>query len=510
MRFSAAARWQIAIGILCGIAMGSLVGLARDAQLKYVVPLVAGIIFLLVVAISRRAERLCLIAFMLTIPFPMHAFLLKLDPMHGGGALGIYLMAADLPLILLYGCWFFDWVRGTRGWRNRSPRYIYLLLPFLLFSGLSVAWSTHPLWAVCEWVRWLKVLLILIYAVKRLRREDIPVCAWAWAASASLESAIAVLQYAKGSNLGLDKLGVFGAGGEQAVTQQLNTGMLFRGSSLTGHPNFLASYLLLALPVFALSGLVEKEPLRKALWFGGFLLSLGGLASTMSRAAWVSFLIAAAVAFGVAVAQSLISVRRAAMLSLAALAIAGILGLSLSNVIRERFRGDWSESWKLRVELNEAAISMAQDHLVGGVGLNNYTAEFTQYDPSMADTMMKIDNMLTVVHNVYLLIWAEVGTLGLAAYALFVVGVFFIGGRSLRVMQSGDRALALGILAGIFGAMMFDLTEISLWMEIAMYSLAFWIGVLEPLSVLPRARMFVATPLVAAHVRVSAGLPQGI
>jgi O-antigen ligase len=492
MRSSLKSRYTTVIGVICGIGLGSALGLAGSAQTKYAAALLLGVFFILALAVFRSAERLCLIALMFTIPFPMHAFLLKLDPMHGGGALGIYLMAADLPLIVLYLCWFFDWRRGASEPQRRSNKYIYLLIPFLLVSGLSVAWSAQPLWAVCEWLRWFKVFLILLYAVKRLRREDIPICAWAMAGSASLESLLAVLQSVKHSNLGLDKLGVFGAGGAQAVTQDLQTGgSLFRGSALTGHPNFLASYLLLSLPMLALIALVEKSPWKKALWYGAFLLSLAGLVSTMSRAAWVSFLIAATLAFFVSIGLSLMPIKRAAILLLAGLAIAGVAGLSMADLIRERFRADWNESWKLRVELNEAAIDIAHDHLIGGVGLNNFTVYFPQYDPHMADTMMQIDDMLTVVHNVYLLVWVEVGTVGFAAYALFFLGVFWLGGKSLNGMTMQNRALALGILAGVLGAMMFDLTEISLWLEIMMYSLAFWIGALEPLATSQPARIFV-------------------
>jgi O-antigen ligase len=504
MQSSVKRRYTTVLGVACGIGLGSALGLAGSAQIKYAAALLLGVLFILALAVFRSTERLCLIAFMFTVPFPMHAFLLRLDPMHGGGALGIYLVAADLPLIVLYLCWFFDWRLGVSDPRRRSNKYVYLLVPFLLVSGLSVVWSSEPLWAVCEWLRWFKVFLILAYAAKRLRTEDISICAWAMAGSASLQSVIAVLQSVKHSNLGLDKLGVFGAGGVQAVTQDLETvGTLFRGSALTGHPNFLASYLLLALPMFALIALVERRPWQRAAWYGAFLLCLAGIASTMSRAAWISFLISATLAFFASIGLSLMPIKRAAILLLLSLGIAGVVGLSMADVIRERFRADWSESWKLRVELNEAAIAMAQDHLIGGVGLNNFTAYFPQYDPHMADTMMQIDNMLTVVHNVYLLVWVEVGTVGLAAYALFFLGVFWLGGSSLSGMTMANRALALGILAGVLGAMMFDLTEISLWMEIMMYSMAFWIGALEPLAASQPTRIYAMDPrrLQASNLR---------
>jgi O-antigen ligase len=202
----------------------------------------------------------------------------------------------------------------------------------------------------------------------------------------------------------------------------------------------------------------------------------------MSRAAWVSFLIASTIGFICAVSQSVIHVKKAIMLSMVVLLTAGVLTLSFSSLIIKRFESDFSASWELRVQLNKTALAIAGDHPVGGVGLNNYTLVYPDYDPAFADQMLAMDDMLTVVHNVYLLILAEAGALGLAAFLAFYLGVFLRTASNLKRMSRFSRALALGILCGILGAMLCDLTEISLIFEVTMYTIPFLVGMLEVLA----------------------------
>ena len=471
-----------------GIAAGVAIAAAGGATLKMLVPTLGCAAFLLIVVLSRRPERWCLFAFFLAVPLPMHAFFLKLEPLHGGGALGVYLVASDVPLILLYLLWFRDWI-ARRPLPRRSNRLWLALVPFLVVGALSAGYAPRPIWALCESLRWVKVLLIVVYMAKRLERSDLPFCFLSIGGSVVAESAVAVLQYVKRSNLGLDKLGVFGSGGDSGVAQELLTGQtLFRGAGLTGHPNFLASYLLLVLPAFGLLALADTRRYWRIAWLGVFACGLAGLVSTMSRAAWASFVIAGAAAIVAAVPLRLVPARRLIAFGTLVVLAALVGGMSMESVILERFRVDFSESWKLRVELNDAALAIVADHPVGGVGLNNYTVAFPDYDPSMASLMDDMDHMITVVHNVHLLVWAEVGTLGFASFLGFFAAVFVIAGRGLPFVEPWARAAMLGAIAGIGGALLFDLTEVSLWMEIGMYTVGFLAGACEPLAARQLAR----------------------
>jgi O-antigen ligase len=220
----------------------------------------------------------------------------------------------------------------------------------------------------------------------------------------------------------------------------------------------------------------------------------------MSRAAWISFLGTAALAFVIAMGYGLLTLRRAFQLSMALFAIVIILVVSFFSTIRGRFEVDFADSWQLRKQLAETALDIARDHAAIGVGLNNYTIVYPQYNPSYAAELMENDNMITVVHNVYLLIAAETGIIGLTTFMLFYGSLFAFGLRGLRDCSIRSRATIIGLLAGILGAMLCDLTGFSLWSEICMYTIAFMAGVIDRLNPGRAARRLIRweTSVIAA------------
>jgi len=460
---------------ICGLIFSAAIVAAATLSAAAYVIAIAALVFAFLLLRSKDPEAWCLFAFWMAVPLPMHAFVLKLDPLHGGGALGIYLVAADLPLLLLLLFWMLRPSNLPAPLRDR--RYVLAIVPFLAWSSLSVFYGARPLWAFCEWVRWLKFALILCYAAYGLRRRHVELCVWSIACSIGVQAGLGILQEIFKSNLGLDKFGLFGSGAEQEVRQELVTGsVVFRGSGLTGHPNFLAAFLLLLLPVFALLALAEDAYWKRVAWYGTALVGLGGLLATMSRAAWVAVLIAGAVALMLAAGYGVIHLRRFVIIMIVGCSFAGVLSLAFSDLIISRFRSDWSESWDLRLDLARAATDMALDNVVAGVGLNNYTVVYPQYDPAFADKMIQMDDMITAVHNTALLVWAEVGTVGLAAYLFFYEAVFVAAFKKLRATTVWERALTIGVLCGIIAAMAFDLSEICLWADVALYVIAFLVG----------------------------------
>jgi O-antigen ligase len=147
----------------------------------------------------------------------------------------------------------------------------------------------------------------------------------------------------------------------------------------------------------------------------------------------------------------------------------------------ERIRADWDASWELRTHLNNSAISIAQNNLALGVGLNNYTIAYPAYNPDFAAQLIEMEGMLSVVHNVYLLVWAEVGSLGLAAFVLFLGGSILTAWRSVGDLDKFGRCIMLGFVCGMLAAMANDLTGLSLWIELDMFTLAFVFGMLPAL-----------------------------
>jgi putative inorganic carbon (hco3(-)) transporter len=157
------------------------------------------------------------------------------------------------------------------------------------------------------------------------------------------------------------------------------------------------------------------------------------------------------------------------------------VGLYFQDIIRERIRADWDNSWELRSHLNASAIQMAHDHVVLGVGLNNYTVNYPAYNPDFAAKLIEMENMLTAVHNLYLLVWAEVGTVGLLAFLTFLVGSLLAAWRALPSLDACGKSIMIGFICGLLGAMANDITEFALWVELCMYTIPLLIGMLPAL-----------------------------
>src|SRR5262245_5932030 len=98
--------WRnVFVAIISGLVLsGALVAAATISSKAYIL-IVAAAVFRFLLVPSRESAYWCLFAFWMAVPLPMHAFLVRLDPLHGGGALGIYLVAADAPLLLLFVFW---------------------------------------------------------------------------------------------------------------------------------------------------------------------------------------------------------------------------------------------------------------------------------------------------------------------------------------------------------------------------------------------------------------------
>lgn len=480
---------RAATGIALGLLVGLAIGMAREASPKVYGPALAGLLFLLVITVSKHREELCLFAFLVAVPLPMHGFFYRLDPLHGGGAIGLYSMALEIPLSALLVLWFFNRWHGKPAPKRSRLWLPVLLLPFLVISGMTVVGAEKPFWAVCEWIRWGKVFLVLVYVVYRLRAGQVLLALFGLSASVLIEGSLAIAQALTRSNFGIDKLGVLGAGGEQALTQNVQSGTLFRGAALTGHPNYLAGYLLLLLPIFGLLACADSERRRKLYWTIVFLVGAGGLAATMSRAAIASFATACVLALVSAVGYRFISIRKASLIASTAVLLIGSVFLGYREPIMDRIRSDWQLSWELRSHLNHSAISIATDHVVLGVGLNNYTVAYPGYNPDFAAQLLAMDQMLTAVHNVYLLIWAETGTLGLASFLFFLIGCMVAAFVSLGKLDRLGKAVMLGFIFGLLAEMANDFTEFSLWIEICMYTLVFVVGMLPALQQRSESRL---------------------
>jgi O-antigen ligase len=206
-----------------------------------------------------------------------------------------------------------------------------------------------------------------------------------------------------------------------------------------GSPNNLALYLDRALPLVIALALFAKER-RIAYALAAIPIALC-LYLTYSRGAWLLGLPAGLVFIG------LMSGRRA-RLAIAALLIVGAIVL-IPFLRTERaqslFQAGTGTAF-FRVSVWESAAAMIRDHPIVGVGLDNFLYEYSKY---MKPEAWREPN-LSHPHNIVLDFWARMGILGVGALA-WIVFEFYRAG--LKKLARSDRALVLGLMASMTGAL---------------------------------------------------------
>lgn len=203
-------------------------------------------------------------------------------------------------------------------------------------------------------------------------------------------------------------------------------------SGTFSNPNSLASYLLIVIPLQVWAALQARRLWLRLLWAGAALLAMWVLMLTESRIAWLLLL---------AVFAGWLMVFRKRSL-IGCLLVFGALGMW-----RSQGMGPWDTLLRLDPGRQEGwgiAWQMFRDHPVFGIGLGTYMRNYMRY-PLVEGPWSRPQ----YAHNCYLQIMAEVGAVGVFAFAALVGSVWASGLRRLW-----QRSPAPGLLAGALGGVL--------------------------------------------------------
>jgi len=214
-------------------------------------------------------------------------------------------------------------------------------------------------------------------------------------------------------------------------------------------PNNLGLFLERTLPLAAALALGEQRRRERGLYALAALITGLGLVLTFSRGAWL----------GLGVALLFLGAWRGlgALLAVVAMLIAGLLALvPLGRVERFSSLFDFQEGTTfLRLKLWQAALRMALDHPLQGVGLDNFLYKYPDYRLPEAWA----EPNLSHPHNIILDWWLRLGALGLLALAALLVDFFHRAWRALASTNADVRALAAGLTASMVAALTHGLID---------------------------------------------------
>lgn len=197
--------------------------------------------------------------------------------------------------------------------------------------------------------------------------------------------------------------------------QQYGVSLAFDFSSLElrnwapiGHQNYVAGYLVLALPLLLGLGLTQTG-WRRSLWFLGFGLGLLDLYTTSSRGGLLGGGAMVIVALGVLLWRGQMS-----RLWLIAIGLSGVALLALVVLTNNRLRllvvgvlsGQAGGEVAYRLITNAIGWAMGRAHLLTGVGPGGVPLLFQQYRPGWAGQQAEWAYQL---HSTPAQLWAELG-----------------------------------------------------------------------------------------------------
>lgn len=342
----------------------------------------------------------------------------------------------------------------------RFPRSLWLWIGLIVLGLGNVAFNDLPLPPAHEVHRMVRLLLWMVVLTNEVvRRKLFLHAAYALLLAATVQVGFAYLQvlgvdygltnYGQMSKQGMANLGAATLAGQRNVE---------RIGGLMTHPNVLGAYLAMtsaiamSLLFSPLSGMMKV--ILSTLWISFTVMII----LTLSRAAWVDY---AVVVLGVTLLTHANRYARARYFLLRAAVLGGILviGIAFSGQIISRMTQSVSEGIDVRWEFVEASKKMILEKPIFGFGLNTYTfyqPPYTRY--GSIDGMIEAYGDIAewpVVHNSYLLVWVEQGTVGLILWLWLHIAIIVIGIRNLRLRDPTLHALNVAFLIG-FIAIMFD------------------------------------------------------
>jgi len=447
---------SLLIVALAGATSVGLLWASSSFETKWLFASVLGLLFFLVALCSARFERFMLGVIFITIPINLDVnfdFSNTIDRFNlptGTPRFGISVI--DIALCALFVIWLFRWIANSKNQSLIWPSGLGLLLSFLAWAGLTMFWARDLGLSLGLWLSFLKAVFYFFFVANYVRTsKELWFIAKCMIVGLVLESLICGAQHAVGGNLGLSFLG------EPRDPKEivLSAGTMFRVSGTMGHSNALGGYLAMLIPLTLAAALAPASALSRIFTGASFVLGSTVLFLSYCRSAWLVTFLACAIL----VLRSLIQRPRSLPLIFGIfLSLVIVLGAFLPQ-IKGRLLEDDKGSAVSRLSQWKMAGTVIKSHPLLGVGLNNYAAVAHLYETNVEseDIRGRVYLYQGRIHNVFLVLAAEVGLTGLFLMLLFFGVAAFRGWQNFAAARSALAAsLLTGMALGLFGRLFHD------------------------------------------------------
>jgi putative inorganic carbon (HCO3(-)) transporter len=209
------------------------------------------------------------------------------------------------------------------------------------------------------------------------------------------------------------------------------------------HAHSMVIFFGLAFP-WLFHGASKKIKIFTGILLIGYVMNIIG---TGARVGWISLSAALFVSMFFLKHKHKYTLWAISLISVLIIFLALSLNPHVPTLERLSTKGDISLNWRL--ETNRLALEMVRDHPLLGVGTGNYLTEYHNY-LAIRPGLSRIH--YGWLHNSYLQIWAENGTIGLLVFLSFLLTIFIGLVNSYRgTVHLELKILALGLLTAFTG-----------------------------------------------------------
>lgn len=428
---------EIGLPILVGLGLGALTVFTRGVPSKWVGALLLAVMAPVFVLLLGDIKKVILIALVVDIPLEFDVAIQNYGT-HQGGPTGYLISLMTIALVIGYALWITDRSKDkVYSFKSMTaPFLVYIFMAVVsIFQSVNVSFSLFSIFLLAQ------VFLMYFYVINHVKTwADVDLIISIWAACIAFEGIVMILTYLTGIE--------FSFAGINNYAYYDSSGNPTRVGGTFGSVNDAAIWLSPSLAVMMGAYLAYSE-LRlpgKQVFLGIFALGGIGLVLTFSRSGWV------ALALAILMLVSLSIKSGFGRKSLVIVLIFGLIVFGLfAKPMIQRLTGDDEGSAESRRPFEQMARNMIADQPITGVGINNFELRMFDYLPT--ELWGEFRQYIYVVHDHYLLTWAELGILGLISFVWLLLaavgqGMRWITNRGIDARSFLFAASLLGALAG--------------------------------------------------------------
>ena len=411
----------------------------------------------------QSLEKLAVLFLVFSIPFQKRTFLFGPEEFLEWNSAFFYF--TDALVLALFAFWVF-------GRKRFEARHVVILLVFVLFAFVSLSQAELVNVGAYRFLKLVEFIFLFFYIVARARYVGVGKIMAAFIISGVFQSALAILQFAKQSSLGLQvfhestlEIGMRGVA--EITTQGIE---MIRAYGTFTNPNVLAGFLGISL-FFAFYLFLKTKAGTVPAFAAIFILSFG-LLLTFSRGVIIFFIFTSILFFaGIFLFKRFNEYKKAAIYLLVLVVVSwSLIIFSMWPEVSSRFlESSISEpAISERLFFNKVGVDISTQNysqLFFGVGIGNFVDYYMGSIPDLAR------HLYQPVHNIFILIASEIGILGLGTFILFLASL--IGG-GIKDFFTENSLLTYSLLLITFYILLISMYDHYFW-TLQQGSLMFWI-----------------------------------